>query len=91
MSDSSPTVPQSNALAEASPDSLAELLSRDPEGYTRQDLDRVIAALRQQRERMAVASAAAQASGTAGKPRGPRAVSGPQAIAGAGSAEELDL
>lgn len=50
-------IPQSPALAEASPESLAELLSRDPEGYGRQDLDRVIAAMRQQRERQAASAA----------------------------------
>lgn len=50
-------IPQSPALAEASPESLAELLSRDPEGYGRQDLDRVIAAMRQQRERQAAGAA----------------------------------
>jgi len=88
MSDN-PQVPQSNALKEASVDSLAELLSRDPEGYSRQDLDRVIAAMREQRARMALANA--EKAAQPGKPRGPRAVSGPQAIAGASSAEDLDL
>ena len=42
-------IPQSNALVEATPDSLAELLSRDPEGYSKQDRGRIIEALRAQR------------------------------------------
>jgi hypothetical protein len=49
---------QSDALAEASGDSIAELLSRDPEGYQRQDLDQVIRVMRAQRERWAAAEAA---------------------------------
>ncbi len=48
-------IPQSQALAEAGVDSLAELMSRDPEGYSRQDLSRVVLALREQRERLAKA------------------------------------
>jgi hypothetical protein len=52
------TIPQSAALAEAQVDSLAELCSRDPEGYQQQDLDRIIAELRAQRERLAKAQAA---------------------------------
>ena len=50
-------IPQSAALAEADPDSLSELMSRDPEGYQRQDLDAIIAALRAQRERWQKAEA----------------------------------
>lgn len=52
-------IPQSSALSEASPDSLTELLSRDPEGYSRQDLDRIIALMREQRSRWEAAAAAA--------------------------------
>jgi hypothetical protein len=61
-----PTIPQSNALAEANGDSLAELFSRDPEGYTEQDLEKVVIALRLQRERWAAAEAqgATKAPGT---------------------------
>lgn len=44
-------IPQSSALAEALPQSLDELFSRDPEGYSEKDLDRIIGALRDQRER----------------------------------------
>jgi hypothetical protein len=52
------TLPQSSALAEASPDSLTELLSRDPEHYQDQDLDRIIALLREQRVRWKAAEGA---------------------------------
>lgn len=52
-------IPQSDALKEASEsDSLAEVMSRDPEGLSRQDRDRIIEALRLQRERIAKAEAA---------------------------------
>lgn len=53
----SPLLPQSNALAEATTDSLDVLMSRDPEGYSRQDLDKVVAAMREQRERLAKSAA----------------------------------
>lgn len=54
-------IPQSTALKEASEgDSLAEVMSRDPEGLSRQDRDRIIEALRAQRARIAQA----EASGT---------------------------
>lgn len=48
-----PEIPKSNALAEAGTggESLSELLSRDPEGYQNQDLDRIIEALREQRKK----------------------------------------
>ena len=45
------TIPQSTALAEANSNSLSELFSRDPEGYTRKDLDSIIAEMRNQRLR----------------------------------------
>lgn len=48
-------IPQSQALAEASPESLSELFARDPEGYSKQDLARIVATLRDHRERMAKA------------------------------------
>lgn len=55
----SPEIPQSDALNEATrEDSLAEVMSRDPEGLSRQDRDRIIAALRDQRARIAAAEAA---------------------------------
>lgn len=60
-------IPQSSALAEASIDSLGELMSRDPEGYSKQDLARVVAAMREQRERLAASAAAAPARATSRK------------------------
>jgi len=43
------SIPQSQALAEADSNSLSELFSRDPEGYTRKDIDQVIAEMRAMR------------------------------------------
>ena len=51
-------ITQSNALAEATTDSLSELFSRDPEGLHRQDRDRIVEALRAQRARMEATAAA---------------------------------
>jgi len=53
-------LPTSTALAEATPDSLSELFSRDPEWLANhpEDLDKIIAALRLQRERLMAAEAA---------------------------------
>lgn len=79
-------LPQSNALAEASPESLAELLSRDPEGYQQQDLARIVAWLREQRERWAKTEAEAKANP---KPKG-RSVS-VKSLVGAQTTEELGL
>lgn len=63
-------LPVSQALAEATGDSIAELLSRDPENYTKQDRARVVSALRAQRERWVQAEALA-----ASKPKtAPRSV-----------------
>lgn len=62
-------IPQSPALQEADPNSLGELMSRDPEGFQRQDRDRVIAALRGDRERRSAADAAASAAGSSRKPK----------------------
>lgn len=64
-------IPQSSALAEADPFSLSELMSRDPEGYKRQDRDRIIQALRENRARCEAAEKAASCG--EGK-RGPRAM-----------------
>jgi hypothetical protein len=51
-------LPQSSALAEASPDSVSILMDKDPEQYTRQDRDRIVKLLRANRERLAAAEAA---------------------------------
>ena len=53
-------IPQSQLLAEASEDSLSELFSRDPEGFTRQDRDQIVKALRAQRARFELAEAGGQ-------------------------------
>jgi len=67
-------LPQSQALAEASLDSLAVLMSRDPEGYSRQDRDRIISALREQRARWEKAEA------EGGRKRGPKALKASEAL-----------
>lgn len=52
-------IPQSQALTEVSNvDSLAELFSRDPEGFQEQDLARVVAAYRLMREKWQAGEAA---------------------------------
>jgi hypothetical protein len=38
-----PELPQSDALKEASEESLSDLMSRDPEGYSSQDIKKIIA------------------------------------------------
>lgn len=50
MSDPSP-------LLEAAPDSLDELMSRDPEGFTKPDIERIVGVLRGQRSKFNVAEA----------------------------------
>lgn len=45
-----PILPTSNALSEASPDSLGELFSRAPP-YPPADLNKIVMVLREQRER----------------------------------------
>ncbi len=78
-------IPQSSALTEATVDSLTEVMSRDPEGLSRQDRDRIIEALRAQRARVASADAAG--------PK-PRAAAGAKAAFGtmaSKTADELDL
>jgi hypothetical protein len=80
-------IPQSHALAEASPESIAELLSRDPEGYTRQNRNTIVLVMREQRVRWEAADAAEGA-----KPRGRSA--GPKAqlaSSTAAKADDLDL
>ena len=60
LSNSAPTLPQTNALAEASPESLSELMSRDPEKFSQRDRALVVAAFREQRKRFVAAEAAGQ-------------------------------
>jgi len=58
VADGQGKLPQSTALAEASPQSLAELFNRDPENYSQQDRVAIIKNYREQRERWALAEAA---------------------------------
>jgi hypothetical protein len=84
MTDPTPAspLPQSDALAEASPTSLAELFARDPEGLSEPDLDRIIAELRAHRERLARADAA---------PKPPRSRAVAMSAKAGANAEELGL
>ena len=77
-------IPQSDALAEASPDSLSELFSRDPLGLGEADLDRIVATLREQRKRWQAAEQTAAV-------RAPRASKAPRAVPAVESAEDLGL
>lgn len=78
-------IPQSQALTEASEQSLAELFSRDPEGYQRQDRRQLVAALREHRARLE----AAEASGTTKRDR--TKLSDARKLESQQSAEELGL
>jgi len=64
-------IPQSNALAEATTDSITELFSRDPEGLKRQDRDRIIEFLRAQRARIEATDKVKPAIRAAGTPKLP--------------------
>lgn len=67
-------IPQSDALKEADPLSLGELMSRDPEGFSAQDRAQIVRALRADRARRENAEQEAAASGK--KPRAPSATKG---------------
>ena len=58
----------STALAEASVESLTDLMSRDPEGFQTQDRSRIIQVLREQRERFAKTET--ETAGSRGRGRG---------------------
>ncbi len=75
-------VPQSLALAEASPDSLTELFSRDPERLAETDLQRIIDELRKNRERLAKAQA---------EPRQAKRVTSVKSLVSSAAPDELDL
>lgn len=77
-------IPKSEALAEATVDSLTELMSRDPEGYSSQDLDKIVAAMRAQRERLATVQAEAPA-------KRPRAIGAPVTLKSTVSADDMGL
>lgn len=91
MSNPDGTIPQSDALAEAAVESLSELMSRDPEGYGKQDLMAIISAMRAQRVKWELAEAAEAASG---KPKRERTkADGPKELLkkASGTAEDLGL
>lgn len=52
MPDNPYPIPQTDALARVSRQSLQDLFSRDPESYTKTDLDDIIYALRDLRDRL---------------------------------------
>jgi hypothetical protein len=79
-------IPQSQLLEEASEDSLSELFSRDPEGFTKQDRTQIIMAYRAQRARFE----AAQAQG-AKPPKQPKAQAPSAAAASQLDMEDLGL
>lgn len=65
-----PSIPQSDALAEAQVDSISELCSRDPENLSQVDLARLVEALRAQRVKWAAGEAERLT-----KPKTPKATS----------------
>jgi hypothetical protein len=84
-------IPQSTALAEASPESLSDLFSRDPEGFSKQDISRIVETLRTQRKAWALAEASGKKSAPrAERPDSPRAKSMAKLLA-TKTAADLDL
>lgn len=51
-------IPQSDLLQEASADSLAEVIARDPESWQQRDLETIVAGLREQRAKWEAVDAA---------------------------------
>lgn len=80
-------IPQSNAIAETGSDSLTEVMSRDPEGYSRQDRDRIVEALRAQRARLA----AVEEAGGGKTKRGPTAAKLPLSSTATKPIEDMGL
>ena len=76
------TIPQSNALAEASSNSIAELLSKSPP-YTPEDRKEIVRRLREQRVRWEAAEAAGKA------PKSPKATAA--SLVTRKTSSELDL
>ena len=79
-------LPISPALAEASSDSLTELFSRDPQGFSQRDRDRLIEELRAQRVRLK----ALEDAGTVPKAGRAKPAKGPVVPVAAPSDLELD-
>jgi hypothetical protein len=77
-------IPQSHALEEARTDSLAEFMSRDPEGFTRQDRGRMVLVLREQRARW-------EATETQQKPKKISGKTGALASSTTANADDLGL
>ena len=78
-------LPTSQALAEASPMSLNDLLSRDPDFGTDAVgragwLDQLVKVLREQRERIAKASGAKGGSGASGAGASPKSTKSPKGL-----------
>lgn len=78
-------IPLSNALAEAAPESIAEMLSRDPEGYTRQNRNTIVSVMREQRVRWEASEAEAP------KKRGSSSPKAQLASSTSAKADDLDL
>lgn len=70
-------IPQSNALSEASVSSISELLSRDPSTLTREQRDRAVQALREQRARFEAGERARPAKSADGKAKAAKLPAGP--------------
>lgn len=79
-------IPLSNALAEAAPESIAEMLSRDPEGYTRQNRNTIVSVMREQRVRWEASEAEAGP-----KKRGASSPKAQLASSTSAKADDLDL
>ena len=56
------SIPLSPALSEAFPESLDQVMSKDPQGYSEQDITRIITELRAHRERLSNLEATAPRS-----------------------------
>lgn len=70
-------LPISGALAEAYPDSISELYSRDIESLTDSDIDRIISDQRANRERMEAAEALGKRAPREPKPKSVRESNAP--------------
>lgn len=79
----SASIPQSQLLAEADENSLAEIFARDPEGWQQQDLETIVASLRVMRAKWEAVDA------TSGKRE--RTKSAPKQMSTSASAEDLGL
>lgn len=81
-------IPQTQALAEASPDSISYLLSKDPFELTRKDRDQAVLALREQRKRWE----AAEAAGEHSRPRkGAKVADAAKSLITSASSDDLGL